>query len=159
MPILKLQILTSVLGVSLGIVVFDEGTSTADQEKFHQFLPILLTLTALKSLDTPDEVFVPLSKLALTANLADVGFGANAQIGVIIYEQAQLTAQVLVLLVIGCSRQQQHLAILLLNKVSDVAIACALTIAKVVTFIDNNQFVVSCIIHINRLCHRHDVGL
>ena len=78
MPVLKLQVLTPVLGVGLGIVVFDEGTGTANQEKFHQFLPILLTLTALKSLDTPDEVFVLLGKLTLTANLADVGFGANA---------------------------------------------------------------------------------
>ena len=159
MPILKLQVLTSVLGVGLGIVVFDEGTGTANQKKFHQFLPVLLTLTALKCLDTPNEVFVLLSKLALTTNLADVGFGTNAQIGVIIDEQAQLAAQILVLLVIGCSRQQQHLAILFLNKVSDVAIACALTVTKIVAFIDNNQFVVSCMIHINGLCHRHDVAL
>ena len=34
-PILKLQVLTSILGVGLGIVVFDEGTGTADQKKFH----------------------------------------------------------------------------------------------------------------------------
>ena len=78
MPVLKLQIFTSVLRVGLGIVVFDEGTGTANQEKFHQFLPVLLTLTALKCLDTPNEVLVLLGKLTLTANLADVGFGANA---------------------------------------------------------------------------------
>ena len=69
-----------------------------------------------------------------------------------------MTAQVLVLLIIRCSRQQQHLTILLLNKVTDIAITHALTIAKVVALVNDNQFVVSCIIHINRLCNRHDVG-
>ena len=100
-----------------------------------------------------------LGKLTFSANFTDISFWSDAQICIVIHKQAQLAAQILVLLIIGCCRQQQHLAVLLLNKVSDVAIACALTIAKVVTFIDNNQFVVSCIIHINRLCHRHDVGL
>ena len=159
MPILELQILSPIRGVGLSIIVFNEGASAANQKEFHQFLPVFLAFTALEGLDTSYKVFVLLGKLPFTTNLTDIGLWTNTQVGVIIYKQTQLAAQIFVLFVIGCSCKQQYFAILFLYQISDIAIAHTLTVAQVVALVYDDELVVACIVYIDRFCHRYNICL
>ena len=106
MPIFELQILSPIRGVGLCIIVFYEGACTSNQEEFHQFLPVFLTITSFKRLDATYKVLVLLGKLPFTTNLTDIGLRANTQIGFIVNKQTQLTAQILILLIVRCCSQQ-----------------------------------------------------
>ena len=136
--VLELQILAAIAWVSLGIVLFDESTSAAHQEQLHQFLPVLLTFASLKSFDASNEVLVPFVEFPFTAQLSDIGFRADTQVGIIIKEQTKLVAQITIVLVVRCSREQKYLAILLLDKVFDVLVADALIITQVMAFVNDN---------------------
>ena len=138
MSVFKFQIFAAITWVGFSIILFDEGTGTAHQKQLHKFLPVLLTFTSFESLDASDEVLVLFVEFPLATQLSDIGFGANAQVGIIIKEQTQLVAQVLIMFVVGCGRQQQDFAILLLYEVFDVLVADTLIVAQVMAFINND---------------------
>ena len=54
-PVVELQVFAPRSLVGLGIVVLDEGTGSAHQEEFHQFLPVIEAAALLESLDATDE--------------------------------------------------------------------------------------------------------
>ena len=149
---MELQILPARCLVGLGIIVFNKGTRTTNQEQFHQFLPIVEAGTLLESLDTADKYFAMLLKEStVTTQFADILLRTDAQIIILADKEFQLTAEVREILVVWCGRQQQHLTILSLDQRLDVLITLALVIAQIVAFIHDNQTIVTGIVYINGL--------
>ena len=86
-PIGQKQVLAVGLLVFFGVVLFDEGTCSADEEHPDEIAPILCMLALLKSTDgTHVDVAVPPLELPFATNALEVGFRTNAKILVRIHE-------------------------------------------------------------------------
>ena len=85
-----------------------------------------------------------LHELSLAPQLLDVALGANAQVLIFTDKQAQLVAQVSEILVIGCGGEQEHVAVLTVDKRLDIGITPSTgAIAQVVAFIDDDEAVIA----------------
>ncbi len=154
MSVLELQILSTVLFISLCIVLLDECTSTADEEKFHELLPILKLVAFFKRLDAANEnLIVLLQKCTLSTQRPDIFLGAYAKVIAIINEQLKLVCEIREVLIIRCGRQQQNLAVLVLNKRLYILIPHPVLIAQVMAFIHDDETIVACVVHIDWFCH------
>ena len=116
--------------------------------------------TLLESLDTADEDFAMfLQESAVATQFSDIFFRTDTQVVVFADEEFQLTAQIREVLIVRSSRQEKHLTVLAFYQCLDVLIALALLIAQVMTFIHDDEPVVTGIVNVYRLGYRHDVGL
>lgn len=112
--IFKGQVLAPVGGVRVGVIVLNEAARAAHHVQAHQLPPVIGMLALLEGRQGAYGALVLADELGF-AHLAELPLGANPQVFVFLHEQAQLTGEVKIGLVVWRGGQQDTLAFVLLD--------------------------------------------
>ena len=156
--VLEGQVAAAVGRVRGGVVFLHEAARAADEEQAHQVAPVVGVLRLLEGGQRPHRRLVAAHELRL-AHLPQQAFGADADVGALGHEQAQLARQVQVRLVVGGRRQQDALAVVLPDVLLNRAVAPAPAVPQVVALVDQHQAVAAQVGQfLKHPAHRQDAG-
>ena len=140
MPSAEGQIFAARLGVGQGIVFLDEAARAAHHVEAHEVAPIVGVFALFKGGERAHRTLVTHVEGAF-ADGTEQFFGANTEVfgGVFGEEEAQLGGEVEIGFVVGRGREEDALALVLLDIFFDGLVASSFAVAQVVAFVDNDD--------------------
>ena len=138
MPSSNVRKLAPVGRIGLGVVLLDEAARAAHHVQAHQLAPVVGVLALLERGQRANGALMAADELGL-AELAEQPLRPNADVLVLGDEQAELVRKVEVGLVVRRRREQDALALVLLDVLLDGPVALALAVAQVVALVDQDK--------------------
>lgn len=132
------EVLAPVGRIGRRVVLLNEGPGAADHVQAHELAPVVGVLALLEGGQGAHRALVAAEELGLP-EVAKEPLRADADFAVLGKEETKLVRQVVIGLVVGRGREQDHAAFVFLDVLLDRPVALALPVAQVVALVDDHE--------------------